>query len=63
MNKVYIVYRYESDCDSDVFCVCATEKLAQRYVESLRKDGWQSACYEKWRVDTKYEYSQINDEQ
>lgn len=61
MTQVYIVYRYESDCDSDVFCVCNTEQLAQRYVEALQKDGWKSACYEMWRVDTEYNYSQIKD--
>jgi len=59
--KIYIVYRYESDCDSDVFCVCKTKDLAQKYVEALQKDGWQSACYEMWHVDTEYNYSQIKD--
>lgn len=59
MKYVYLVYRYDSDCDSDVFCVCATEDLARQYKEKLQKDGWLNANYERWLVDTKLKYGDI----
>lgn len=56
---VYVVYRYESDADCDIFCVCATSGLAQKYVNCLQKDGWHSATFERWAVDTKLQYTSV----